>query len=285
MSAIFSAARLKSLLVRLLARSLPNPAKARGLTIDLGPGIGGWLQVSLVGFMDHTLPEILGHPTEAVAFSRFGGFHRDPRFSDFQNPDSTSYQCWYGAYVVFDNAYRQRFGFTADGSASTPDALAVLEADQRLVFRSAGIPRAFPDGRLVQAKEGFEQTEVEEAGQTWWRLTGEAGTWSTYHRGRMPGESWQFGWCYGSVPAGLEHGVDDLHPLRYRGEFWLRYEEDWQATCCKFLIYPRYRDRQGTLIDKGKPEFIAAGRAALRGIRFRGRRSGGSSPPRATRSR
>ena len=261
-------AQLRSLSVRLLARSLDNPAKARGIWVDLGPGIPGWLRVTLTGFMNKTLPGIVDHPVEAVAFSRFGGFNFDRRFSDFQNPHSPSYQCWYGGYVVFDSQHRQRFGFEPDGSASFQDALDALEADQRLVYESAGIRLAFDDGRRVRPKGEFEKTQVEENGETWWKVTGAAQTWSTYHRGRLPNESWKFGWCYGSVPTGTDHGIDDLHPLTYRGEFWVRYEEAWHASCCKFFIYPCYTDRQGREIDKGSASLMKAGQAALAGIRF-----------------
>ncbi len=269
MARFLTIAASRSLAVRLLACVLPNPARQRGLAVDLGPGIAGWLRVSLTGFMTKTLPGVLGHPIEAVAFSRFGGFHRDGRCSDFQNPESPSYQCWYGAYLVFDNEYRQRFGFDTAGRPSPADALAALEADQRLVFRNAGIERAFPDGRLVRLCGELSIAEAQEAGQPWWRICGEADTWSTYHRGRLPGESWRFGWCYGTIPPQADHGVDDLHPLVYRGEFWLRYEEDWRATCCKFFLCPRYRDRQGRQWDKATAEMAAAGRAALAGVRFR----------------
>jgi hypothetical protein len=261
-------AQLKSLAVRLLARSLDNPAKAHGIGVDLGPGIPGWLRVTLTGFMSKTLPGIVGHPIEAVAFSRFGGFNLDRRFSDFQNPRSPSYQCWYGAYVVFDNEHRQHFGFEPDGSVSVQDALDALEADQRLVFENAGIRLAFDDGRRVRPTGEFERALVEEDGVAWWKLTGEAETWSTYHRGQLPDESWKFGWCYGSVPVRTDHGVDDLHPLTYRGEFWVRYREAWRATCCKFFIYPHYVDREGQGVDKGSAWLVKAGQAALAGIRF-----------------
>jgi len=261
-------AQLKSLAVRLLAQALDNPAKARGIWIDLGPGIPGWVRVTLTGFMSQTLPAIVGHPLEAVALSRFGGFNLDRRFSDFQNPHSPNYQCWYGAYVVFDNEYRQRFGFEPGGSASVQDAVDALEADQRLVYDSAGIPLAFDDGRLVRPTSEFNKIQVEEEGQTWWKLTGQAETWSTYHRGRLPDENWEFGWCYGSVPAAADHEVHDLHPLTYHGEFWIRYETAWGATCCKFFIYPRYTDRQGQEVDKGSAWLVKAGQAALAGIRF-----------------
>jgi hypothetical protein len=261
-------AQFKSVAVRTLARWLDNPARARGIWVDLGPGIPGWLRVTLTGFMGHTLPGIVGHPVEAVAFSRFGGFNLDRRFSDFLNPHSPSYQCWYGAYIVFDNEHRQRFGFEPDGGASVQDALDALEADQRLVYKSAGIPLKFDDGRLVRSIGDFERSQVEEDGGTWWKVSGAAKTWSTYHRGRLPDESWKSRWCYGSVPTGVDHDVDDLHPLTYSGEFWVRYEETWRASCCKFFIYPSYTDRAGREIDKGSAWLVNAGQAALAGIRF-----------------
>jgi len=262
-------ARLKSLAVRLLAQSLDNPAKARGISVDLGPGIPGWLRVTLTGFMSQALSKIVGYPVEAVAFSRFGGFNLDPRFSDFQNPRSPSYQAWYGAYLVFDGRQRRRFGFAPDGSLSAQDALDALEADQRLVFENAAIPLKFADGRRVRPAGEFEKALVEEEGQVWWRLTGEAETWSTYHRGKLPGEDWKFGWCYGRVPASADHGVGDLHPLTYRGEFWVRYEEAWQASCCKFFVYPCCAGRAGGgEVNQGSAWLVKAGQAALAGIRF-----------------
>ena len=261
--------RLRSAAVRKLTQLLPNPAKEQGIKVDLGPGIPGWNSVTLVGFMSKTLPDIVGHPVEAVAYSRFGGFNGDRRFADFQNPDSPSYQCWYGAYVVFDNGHRRRFGFDADGNVSVQDAIDALEADQRLVYQSAGIGLVFGDGRLVQRSGEFEREIVESNGETWHRLSGEAQTWSTYHRGTLPTESWKFGWCYGSIPSEAEHGVHDLHRLTYRGEFWAHYKPEWKASLCKFFIYPSYDNRQGERIDKGSDWLIEAGQRALAGIRFR----------------
>ncbi len=260
--------RLKSAAVRKLTQLLPNPAKARGVSVDLGPGIPGWNSVTLVGFMSETLPDIVGYPVEAVAYSRFGGFNADRRFSDFQNPASPGYQCWYGAYVVFDNEHRQKFGFNPDGSANAQDAIDALEADQRLVYQSAGIGLAFEDGRLVRQIGDFEEEIVEVEGKTWHRLSGQAETWSSYHRGVLPAESWKFGWCYGSVPPGADHNIHDLHRLTYSGEFWARYQPEWGATLCKFFITPRFTNRQGARIDKGAPWLLDAGRRALEEIRF-----------------
>jgi len=70
------------------------------------------------------------------------------------------------------------------------------------------------------------------------------------------------------VPANADHGVDDLHPLTYHGEFWVRYEEAWGASCCKFFIYPSYTDREGRQIAKGDARLLKAGEVALAGIRF-----------------
>ena len=260
--------RLKSVAVRKLTQLLPNPAKARGVNVDLGPGIPGWNRVTLVGFMSETLPDIVGYPVEAVAYSRFGGFNADRRFSDFQNPASPSYQCWYGAYVVFDNEHRQKFGFNPDGSANAQDAIDALEADQRLVYQSAGIGLAFEDGRLVRQIGDFEEEIVEAEGKIWHRLSGQAETWSSYHRGVLPAESWKFGWCYGSVPPDADHNVHDLHRLTYSGEFWAHYQPEWGATLCKFFITPRFTNRQGARIDKGAPWLLDAGRRALEEIRF-----------------
>jgi hypothetical protein len=170
--------------------------------------------------------------------------------------------------MVFDNEYRERFGFEPDGSASTRDALDALEADQRLVYESAGIHLTFDDGRRVRPVGEFKKSQIEENGQTWWKVSGVAETWSTYHRGRLADESWKFRWCYGLVPANAEHGVDDLHPLTYRGEFWVRYDDAWRASCCKFFIYPSYADRGGREIDKGSGWLVKAGQTALAGIRF-----------------
>ncbi len=267
-----SLAPMKSLVVRMLARTLPNPAKERRVSVALGPGISGWLRFSLVGFMSKTLSEVIGEPVQAVAYSRFGGFHRNRRFSDFQNPLSAGYQCWYGAYLVFDSENRRHFGLNDDGTPCVQDALDALEADQRLVFSNAGIELSFPDGRLVHPHGEFRQSQVREAGDAWWKLMGEAETWSTFHRGRLQGEKWRFRWCYGSVPHRFQVEVNDLHPLLYRGEFWIRYEPLWHASCCKFFIYPSYTDRTGTLVNKGTPELIWAGRAALAGIRFQKKR-------------
>jgi len=261
-------AQLTSAGIRLLTQLPFTPTKKRGIKVDLGPGIRDWNQITLVGFMDKTLPDILGYPIEAVAFSRFGGFNSNRNYSDFQNPHSLSYQCWYGAYVVFDNHHRQRFGFTPDGQANFQDALDALEADQRLVYQNAGIRLHFEDGRVVRQVGDVQQQIIEENGNTWHRLTGQAQTWSSYHRGSLHQKSKKFHWCYGYIPTDADHGVDDLHSLTYQGEFWMRYEEKWQASCCKFFIYPRFTNRLGQIIDKGTPWLIKAGQAALAGIRF-----------------
>lgn len=262
-------ATLRSAAIRLLSQLLDNPAKARGLHCDLGPGIPGWTQVVLVGHMSKTLPGVVGYPLEGVAWSRFGGFHPGRPYADFLNPASPFYQCWYGAYVVFDNEHRQQFGLKPDGTPDPADALAALEADQALVYHNAGIvERRFEDGRLVRPTTEFNAEQVTRHGQGWWRLTGEAETWSAYHREPLPGRKWTFGWTYGAVPPTAEHGVDDLHPLTYRGEFWVRYEPAWRASTAMFFIYPHFSNRAGQRLETGAPDLIAAGRRALDGVRF-----------------
>ena len=261
-------AQLKSIAVRLLSQAISNPAKERGIWVDLGPGIPHWNKIMLVGHMSKPLSQLIGHPIEAVAYSRFGGFNLDRRFSDFQNPNSQYYQCWYGAYIVFDNEHRQQFGFNPDGTASVTDALHALEADQMLVDQSTGIPFSFDDGHLVKASSKFNTETIKEDNQTWQRLSGQAQTWSTYHRKKLPTETWHADWCYGSIPSNSSHGVDDMHRVTYRGEFWSRYDERWQASCCKFFIYPTYPNRYGRDIDKVTSWFIKAGQAALAGIKF-----------------
>jgi len=186
--------------------------------------------------MSQALSKIVGYPVEAVAFSRFGGFNLDRRFSDFQNP---------AAPVIRHGTER-----TSSSTASTGSALALrlMAASEHKTawmhwrptngwfFENAAfhlsLPTAAGCGRRVSMKKAL----VEKEGQVWWRLTGEAETWSTYHPGKTAGEDWKFGWWLtGRVPAGADHGVGDLHPLTYHGEFWVRYEEAWRASCCKFL--------------------------------------------------
>ena len=127
---------------------------------------------------------------------------------------------------------------------------------------------AFEDGRLVRLIGEAEQCIVQENGHTWHRLIGQAETWSSYHRGQLPIENWKFGWCYGAVSEEGHHGVDDMHQLTYRGEFWVRYDEAWQASCCKFFIYPHFLNRYGREIDKGSASLVSAGQTALKGIQF-----------------
>ena len=73
---------------------------------------------------------------------------------------------------------------------------------------------------------------IEEGGQVWWRLTGEAETWSTCHRGKLPGEDWKF-------------------------------------SCCKFFVYPCCTGRANRGEIYGDSAWLVkAGHAALAGIRF-----------------
>lgn len=257
---------LMSLIVRLLASSLPNAAKRQGLAIRFGAHQGGWIRLTLQADLGKTLSQVVGRPVEAAAYSLFGGFNLSRRYSDFMNPYSRYYQAWLGAYVVFDDEQRQAFGFNERGRFIAQDVAAVLEADQRLVYRSAVCPNRFPDGNAVGFTSELvgEQRQVD--GESWWRICGEAETWSAYHRGTPEGSSLRSR-VYGIVPSSAEHGVDDYHPLRYKGEFWMRYFPEHEATCAKFYIYPYYSDRHGREVTKGE-QIIAECQELLEAITF-----------------
>lgn len=258
---------LMSVAVRFLASSASNPAKRHGLLIRFGAHQGGWIKLTLQADLSKTLSQVLGRPLQAVAYSRFGGFNLSRVYSDFLNPDSPYYQAWLGAYAVFDDDGRQAFGFDNNGTFIAEEALAVLEADQRLVYSSAGCPRRFPDGNTVRVIGELrgEQQEVDDV--SWWTITGNAETCSAYHRGGAPEGDRLRSKVYGVVPASAAHDVDDFHPLHYRGEFYLRYFPQYGATCAKFYIYPRYVDQHGRQIDKGD-QIAAECRELLRGITF-----------------
>ncbi len=243
---------LMSLAVRLVAASVPNAAKRRGLEINLGSHQRGWIRLGLWADLGEALSEVLGRPVEAAACSRFGGFNLNHIYSDFMNPDSDYYQSWLGAYVVFDHEDRRAFGFDEQEALIPRDALAVLEADQRLVYRSAGCPHRFPDGNVVRLRGELATDRMEVDGLYWWRITGQADTWSAYHRGTAPGASRLRSSIYGVVPPSARHAVDDFHPLCYKGEFWMRYFPEYEATCARFYIYPHFIDRHGSEMTKGE---------------------------------
>ena len=257
---------LMSLMVRLVASSLPNAAKRHGLVIRFGAHKGGWIRLTLQADLGKTLSQVVGRPVEAAAYSRFGGFNLSHVYSDFMNPESPYYQAWLGAYVVFDDAERQAFGFDEQGGFIPDEVTAVLEADQRLVYRSARCPHKFPDGNVVRFTTELTGEQKEVNGQSWWRMTGEADTWSAYHRGTPEGSGLRSR-VYGTVPSSAEHGVDDFHPLRYQGDFWMRYFPEYQATCAKFYIYPHYSDRHGREVTKAE-QIVAECRELLKGITF-----------------
>jgi hypothetical protein len=258
---------LISLAVRLLASRLPNSAKRRGLSISLGDHSRSWIRIGLQANLGKTLSQVLGRPVEAVAYSRFGGFNLSRLYSDFVCPDSPHYQAWVGAYAVFDDEYRRAFGFDDAGHFVPSEALAVLEADQRLVYRSSGCPRKFPDGNLVKLRGELTGEKLEHAGSSWWCISGEADTWSTFHRGSSPEASRLRSKVYGVVPASAAYEVDDYHPLYYRGEFWMRYFPEYNATCAKFFIYPIYVDRLGREIRKGE-QIVPECRRLLENVTF-----------------
>jgi hypothetical protein len=258
---------LMSVAVRLLASRLPNPAKRRELIISLGDDAGSWIRVCLQANLGKTLSQVLGRPVEAAAYSRFGGFNLSRRYSDFLCPDSLYYQAWLGAYVVFDDESRSAFGFDEQGAFVPDEVLAVLEADQRLVYRSAGCPCKFPDGNLVRLRGELTGEKVEHAGLPWWRISGQADTWSTFRRGGSPEASRLRSKVYGIVPPSADYEVDDYHPLCYRGEFWMRYSPEYHATCAKFFIYPFYVDRLGREVRKGE-QIVPECRELLKNITF-----------------
>lgn len=258
---------LMSLSVRFLAASMPNAAKRHGLTIRFGPHQGGWIGLTLQADLGKTLSRVLGRPVDAAAYSRFGGFNLSHVYSDFMNPDSPYYQAWLGTYVVFDDDQHQAFGFDEAGEFVPEEVIAVLEADQRLVYRSAGCPRRFPGGNAVKLKGELRGDRSEFDGSSWWTICGEADTWSAYHRGTAPGSSRLGRRVYGVVPSSATHEVDDFHPLRYEGEFWMRYFAEYKATCARFYIYPCYDDRHGNQVTMGK-QIVAECRDLLRGITF-----------------
>ena len=244
--------QMKSVGIRRLAAALPNPAKHHGLNIDIPVDRGGWTRLTLQADLSAPLSEVVGYPVEAAAYSHFGGFNLSRVYSDFVNPDSDYYQAWIGAYVVFDSERRKRFGFDDEGQPVQQEALDVLEADQRLVLDGAGCPNRFPDGHRVRLIGDMTASEVDVAGERWWRLDGEAETWSAYHRGRSPGGRWRSEAGHGRVPDDAPHPVDDFHPLTYMGSFWMRYFPQWQATCARFYIYPEYADRNGERVTRGR---------------------------------
>ena len=117
--------------------------------------------------------------------------------------------------------------------------------------------------RLTRELVG-DQREID--GQSWWRISGEAETWSAYHRGISEDSSFRSR-VYGTVSSSAEHEVDDFHPLRYQGEFWMRYFPEYEATCAKFYIYPYYNDRRGREVTKGE-QIVAECQELLKGITF-----------------
>jgi hypothetical protein len=257
---------LMSVTVRLLASLLPNAAKRHGLVIRFGAHKGGWVRLTLQADLGKTLSQVVGQPVEAAAYSRFGGFNLNRIYSDFMNPDSPYYQAWLAAFVVFDDEERRAFGFDERGRFIPEEVMAVLEADQRLVYRSARCPYKFPDGNAVRFTSEVRGDQIEVGEQSWWRIAGEAQTWSAYHRGTPEGSSFRSR-VYGIVPSSAEHNVDDFHPLRYQGEFWMRYFPENEATCAKFYIYPYYDDIRGKEVTKGD-HIVAVCQELLKGITF-----------------
>ena len=243
---------LASTFMRLVAAAQPNPAKRRGIDMRFPARGTRWIWPTLKVDLSASLSEVVGNRVEAAAYSHYGGFNLSRTYADFVNPDSSYYQAWIGAYVVFDNDRRKHFGLDDDGEPVPQDALDVLEADQRLVYWAAGCPRKFPDGRLVRPIGEWTATEVDSGGERWWRLDGQAETWSADHRGKTSEGNWRHYWASGQVPVDAPHPVDDFHPLTYSGSIFLRYRPEWRATCAKFYICPEYADRKGQTVAKGR---------------------------------
>ncbi len=236
---------VKSIGARKLAAAVSDPLRRRGLRIRIPIERGGWIRTTLTADLGPTLSEVVGYPLAAAAHSHFGGFNLSGVYSDFMNPDSDYYQAWVGAYVVFDGAERRHFGFDDEGRPLQQDALDVLEADQRLVLGGAGCPHSFSDGRRVRLLGDLAARQVESGGAVWWRLEGEAETWSAYHRGTAAVGRKRSEAVNGRVPLDAPHAVDNFHPLTYTGSFWQRYVPEWQATIAKFYICPTYVTRDG----------------------------------------
>jgi hypothetical protein len=255
--------RISSVAVRALSGRRPNAATRKRIRVDLGAPTGDWSRTALAASLDHTLSEVVGRPVEGAAYSRFGDFEGQRRYSRFLDPTSLYYQAWLGAYVVLDSP-DGRFGFSAAGDLRVEDALAVLEADQRLVYRSTGCPNRFSDGRATRALGELAVTPPTNL-QPFWRLRGEAESWSNYCRGGKQSNGWGRA-LYGVVPADARHDVEDFHPLRYVGEFRVFHDEALGATCCSFLIAPRFVDRSGRELFPGQ-DLLRYG-DALAGIRF-----------------
>ncbi len=243
---------VKSVGLRRLAATLPNPAKRNGIDIHIPIEREGWIRFTLKADLSDSLSGVVGYPVESAAYSHHGGFNLSRVYCDFVNPNSLYYQAWIGTYVIFDSPQRKHFGFDDDGYPVQQDVLDVFEADQRLVLGDAGCPHKFPDGRLIRRLGDMTTTEVVVAGQRWWRMEGRAETWAAYHRGNSPRGHWRHYATYGRVPDDAPHPVDDFHPLIYCGPIWLRYVPEWQATCAKGYIYPEYVDRNEARVTKGQ---------------------------------
>jgi hypothetical protein len=236
----------------LLAATQPNPAKRRGIDMRFDTRGTGWTRITLKVDLSQQLSEVIGRPVEHAGYSHLGGFNLSRKYSDLMNPDSIYYEAWIGAYTVFDNENVKHLGFDDAGRPLVQDALDILEADQRIVYQAAGCTKMFPDGRRVRRTTDWTVSQVESGGEVWWKLEGQADTWSAFHRGRTPRGSWRHYWPSGEVPMDAPYPLDDFHPMAYVGAIWLRYRPEWRATCAKFYIFPEYTDRNGQRVTKGR---------------------------------
>lgn len=232
----------RSIGIRLLSRARPDPARARGIRVTTGPTVGAWTRLPLVGGLSRPLSAVAGRPLAAVAYGHFGGFG-GRRYAAFMDPESPYYQAWTGAYVVVAPD-GPPFGFDRAGRPDPQAALQLLEADQRLVLRTAGLfPLEDPRPR-VRLLGSAEPEPVIAWAANWWRYRGEAETFSAFARGG--GRAGRRGrWLYGTVPQDHPAPVDDYHPLTMHGSIWLRFDTKLGATVAKFYVYAAYTDRNG----------------------------------------
>jgi hypothetical protein len=266
--AYLNQARLKNVLALLAATRRYNAAKAHGLSVHFSRVPPGWIPLTLQADLGPALSEIIGGPVEGAAFSRFGGFRGRRPYSEFLNPGSPYYQVWVGAYVVFDQPHWSHFGFDDNGEIVLEDVVNVLEADQRLVYHGAGCEQAFPNGRRTRPDfDTFITRSVTQQGETWTVVSGQADTWSTFHHGVPAQARWWNPWLYGLVPANVHPDYPEWSPIRYLGQFWIRYVPAWNATCAKFYLYPEVKDPSSVILRWGEV-LLEDMQVMLEGIEF-----------------
>lgn len=263
--ALAGSAAARSLAIRLLSHRLQrNVAAEHGLAITSAIERGEWVRVALVADLSGALSEVAGRPLQAVAWSHFAGFGGRP-FSSWLDPLSPYYQAWLGAYAIYATE-GPPFGYGPSGKIDAACAQQLLEADQRLVLRSAGLETADPPGSRVQPRGEVVVEHVVAWGGDWVKLSGAGDTISAYQReGRLAGGRAR--WLYGVVPNDYAAGVEDFHPLQCEARLWLRHEPALGATLAKFFVVASYVDAMGGRWQRGL-ELESECAALLDGIRF-----------------